>query len=430
MIKAKPRTAIDFKNISTYAKSSFWKNPVECATNGQFSKSLEIQPRDPVTMSSRDSVLLRNGRVLSADGEIVVRDLHLRDGVISEDLESAAVTLDCTDLLVLPGIVDVHGDAFERELMPRPGVGVDFPVAMASVDAQLLANGISTAFHGLTISWEPGLRSLDAGRQFMKRFASSRASFRADHRVQLRWETFAHAAVNDVVGWMAMDPNPAVAFNDHTTSTLNKIASGQHQKLDQWSQRAGMTPQDYIAAVEDVAALAPCTPSKIATIAEVARLNDVVLLSHDDRTLKDREEYRALGADVCEFPLTMEAASSAIEHGEPTVLGAPNVMRGGSHTGALSAEDAIRDGLCTILASDYFYPSLMAAVARLVDRGVTGLEAAWALVSKNPAAAMGLTDRGSISPGKRADLILVDFADHPQVIATIVEGKIALRLSA
>ena len=106
-----------------------------------------------------------------------------------------------------------------------------------------------------------------------------------------------------------------------------------------------------------------------------------------------------------EFPLTIEAASSAIEHGETTVVGTPNVIRGGSHTSALSAADAIRDGFCTTLASYYFYASLVAAVDRLVNRGVTGLEEAWALVSKNPAAAMGLTDRGSISSGKRADFV-------------------------
>ena len=134
-----------------------------------------------------------------------------------------------------------EGDAFELELHPRPGVDIPFPIAMGSIDRQLLANGIATAFHGLTISWEPGARSLAAGRRFMDGLQALRPGLTVDHRVQLRWETFAHDAIDDVARWLGRHPTPAIAFNDHTTSTMAMVGVGSQRKLDKWAQRAGVT---------------------------------------------------------------------------------------------------------------------------------------------------------------------------------------------
>ena len=381
-------------------------------------------------MPTNNGLSLCNGQALTPAGALEVGDVHVRDGVIAAGATDGAESIDCCGALVLPGIVDVHGDAFERELMPRPGVEIDFNIAMASVEAQLLASGITTAFHGLTISWEPGARSLEAGRRFMDRLEGIRPIMLIDHRVQIRWETFAHHAVDDVCAWLTRKPAPAIAFNDHTSDTMRKVSAGEHKKLEQWAHRAGLTTSQYLALVDEVSTCAPHVPAKIAQVAAAAREAGAVMLSHDDRLVTDREGYRALGAGIAEFPLTRDAAKDAIAHGEPTVLGGPNVIRGGSHTGAVSAQEAIAEGLCTILASDYYYPSLLHAVSRLVKQGGIPFADAWARVSGNPAAAMGLNDRGSIRPGNRADLIVVDFGDVPQVVAVVAAGRLVFQTTA
>ena len=370
------------------------------------------------------SVPLKGGQVLTPAGTFEPGDIAIADGQIVESTGGDAVEIDCRGLHILPGIVDAHGDAFESVLSPRPGVGMDFAIAMKSVDRQLLAHGITTAYHGLTISWEPGARSLDAGRRFMESLPKLRPHFGADHRVQIRWETFAHDAVADVAAWLAEEPGPALAFNDHTTSTLEKVKQGNHTKLGQWSSRAGLTPAEYLAEVDRASARAPDVPGKILELSECAVRHGAVMLSHDERTVDERQASRKLGVDVCEFPLALDVATDAAAHGEHTILGGPNVIRGGSHMGALSAEDAIGDGLCTVLASDYYYPSLFHAAERLVDRGVRDLAGAWALVAKNPAEAMGLTDRGVIEPGRRADLVTLDCSGPWRLRHTITGGKV------
>lgn len=370
------------------------------------------------------AVSLLGGQVLSAHGEIATGDVHIADGRIVERPTAGAARIDCRGCHVLPAIVDVHGDAWEHEVQPRPGVDIALPIALPWVDRQLLANGITTAFHGLTLSWEPGARSLDAGRRFMDGLSAVRSRLTVDHRVQLRWETFAHETIADVLRWLGQRPTPVLAFNDHTTATMEKVAAGKTPKLGQWAQRAGLTPPQYLAMVEDVSGRGPQVPARIAEVAAAGRRHGAVMLSHDERTLDERHANRALGMTVCEFPLEVPVAADAVAAGEHVVLGAPNVIRGGSHTGAMSAEDAIRDNRCSVLASDYYYPSLLHAIERLVGRGVLPLAQAWPLISTNAAASMRLDDRGRISPGLRADVVVIDTSGLWRPVHTIAAGRV------
>ena len=149
-------------------------------------------------------------------------------------------------------------------------------------------------------------------------------------------------------------------------------------------------------------------PASIERLAAAAVASGVPLLSHDDTSPERRRWFRALGCRLAEFPTTVETAEDAASHGDDVVLGAPNVVRGGSHTGWIDATEMIARGLCSVLASDYYYPAPLLAAFTLVKRDVLPFAQAWALVSQTPANAVELNDRGQIAPGRRADLIIVD----------------------
>ena len=369
---------------------------------------------------------ISGGEILSGDG-LRSRNLRLEGGrvvALNETPELGDRIFDASGLLVLPGIVDLHGDAFERQIMPRPKVRFAHDLALMDTDRQLIANGITTAYHGLTLSWEPGLRSLRAGREFVAALRANRRHLACDTRLHIRWETFALDAVDEVRDWLEAEPDPVLAFNDHTTQSY--IGRTSTDKLNEWAGRAGITAEEYAAMLEEVwSRAAEVEPAK-ARLAEVATAAGAAMLSHDDMTPDMRRAYRALGCHVAEFPLSLETASDARDAGEHIVLGAPNVVRGGSHNNALNAADAITAGLCTILASDYYYPALVQAVFRLVRERGLNLADAWPLVSRNPALAAGLDDRGELSPGQRGDAILVRAQAHApaQVVATIVAGQL------
>lgn len=375
-------------------------------------------------MKVTSTTTLKGGMVLSPNGELETRDLNIVDGTIVDATPRNAREIDCSGYHVLPGIVDVHGDAWEAVVHPRPGVDIDLSVAMRSVDRQLVSHGITTAYHGLTLSWEPGPRSLDAGRRFMDGLERLHPYFISDHRVQIRWETFAHDAIDDVLRWMGQSPQPALAFNDHTSGTLDALKDGADPKLEKYARRTGHTVEEYLELARPIAARAPDVPDKIRYVAEAARSHNVPILAHDEVMLDQRLENRALGMSVSEFPMTTAVAADATAHGEHVVMGAPNVIRGGSHLGNLSAQGAVEDGICTILASDYYYPSQLVAMERLVTQGVKPIEEAWDLISKNPAESMGLTDRGGLESGLRADVVVVECSNPWRVVHTIAEGRV------
>jgi alpha-D-ribose 1-methylphosphonate 5-triphosphate diphosphatase len=368
-----------------------------------------------------EKLRITGGRVLlRSDGEQVV-DVSLDDGRIAGIGKAGRGSeIDARGLLVLPGIVDLHGDAFERQLQPRPGVGFAADVALHDTEAQLLANGITTAFHGVTLSWEPGLRSLSAWQMLLDALEARR--WTCDMRVHMRWEAYNLDALEIALADIAAGRVHLLAFNDHTPPILRKIKDPVVGA--KYSERAGMKVDDFRALAEQVGARAPAVPAALERLAAAARDAGLPMASHDDETIATRQSFRARGARICEFPMAEEVGQEARAAGDWVVMGCPNVVRGGSHLGWTSAAHMAEAGICRVLTSDYFYPAMLRAALLLAGGGVFDLPRAWALVSTNPAAAAGLADRGAIAEGLRADLVLVDPA-IPRVIATIAGGRIA-----
>ena len=364
---------------------------------------------------------IEGGQIL-LDGEFVEGDLGIDAGQIGA-AGPARASIDASGLLVLPGIVDLHGDAFERQIQPRPGVDFPMGLAVAETEAQLLANGITTAFHGVTLSWEPGLRSAQTWAALLDALDAARPRSACDMRVHLRWEAFNLAALDMALADIAAGRVHLLAFNDHTPAILRRV--GDPVTAAKYSDRAGMSVEAFRTLTEAVGARGPEVPDAQHRIAAAARIAGLPMASHDDDTIEARDHFRTLGARICEFPMAESVARAAVAAGDWVAMGSPNVVRGGSHLGWASAAVMAEAGLCRILTSDYFYPALAQAPFVLAARGVLSLAAAWALVSTNPATAAGLTDRGTLALGNRADVVLVEPGPLPRVVATIANGTMS-----
>lgn len=365
---------------------------------------------------------ITGGQVLLPSDGLQSIDLSIQNARIDrlDATPADGKRVDASGLLVLPGIVDIHGDAFERQVQPRPGVDFPVDVALADTEAQLLANGITTAFHGITLSWEPGLRSVTQWRKLLDGLDAR--PWTCDMRVHLRWEAYNLDALDTALADIEAGRVHLVAFNDHTPAILKKTADPVAGA--KYSDRAGMTLAEFRALTERIARRSDQVPGALERIGAAARGAGVALASHDDATIATRQEFRARGARICEFPMAEEVGQFARDEGDWVVMGCPNVVRGGSHLGWASAARLAEAGICNVLSSDYFYPAMLRAALILAGRGVLDLPRAWALVSANPAAAAGLKDRGTIAEGMRADLVLVDPA-QPRVVATIAGGRLA-----
>jgi alpha-D-ribose 1-methylphosphonate 5-triphosphate diphosphatase len=343
---------------------------------------------------------------------------------VGSDHGYSSPAIDADGLLVLPGIVDLHGDAFERQMMPRPGVDFPIDVALIDSDRQAISNGITTVYHATTWSWEPGLRSADNARRLLEAIEAMRPQLAADTRFHLRQETYNLDAEAEIVEWLAEGRVDLLAFNDHMDSTVASLA--KPQKRSRMVERTGLSGEAFDRLVEQVVSRAHEVPASIARLAQAARAANVRMLSHDDESPEMRKGFRSQGVGIAEFPVNEETAREAARAGDFIVFGAPNVVRGGSHTGWTKASDMIAKGLCSVLASDYYYPAPLLAAFRLAADGVLPLAEAWRLISSAPALAAGLTDRGTLAAGQRADVLLVDgtLPLRPRIVAVIAAGRL------
>ena len=358
--------------------------------------------------------------ILEASLRIAGREI----AAVGTDNGHGAPGIDAGGLLVVPGIVDLHGDAFERQMMPRPGVDFAIDVALADSDRQAISNGITTVFHGTTWSWEPGLRSADNARKLLEAIEQLRPQLAADTRFHLRQETYNLDAESEIIDWLGQGRVDLFAFNDHMDSTVASLT--RPLKRSRMVERTGLTHEAFDQLLQSVITRSHDVPASIARLAQAARAAGVRMLSHDDPSPAMRQSYRALGVTIAEFPVNEETARDAAAASDFIVFGAPNVVRGGSHTGCTSASDMIAKGLCSVLASDYYYPGPLLAAFRLAADGVRPLADAWQLISSAPARAAGLADRGTLATGQRADILLVDDTVplRPRIVAVVVAGRL------
>ncbi|MCK0150398.1 alpha-D-ribose 1-methylphosphonate 5-triphosphate diphosphatase [Marivita sp. S6314] len=363
---------------------------------------------------------LTGAQVLGPDGWTEA-PLTLADGLVQDSEVKRHV--DLSGYTVLPGIIDVHGDGFERHMAPRRGALREAENGVIACASELAANGITTAVMAQFFSWEGGIRSPDFAEHVFDSVAKAQPRVEIDLRAQLRFETH---LLDDIARAEAMIDRfgiDYVVFNDHLPHT--RLAEGRKPpRLVGQALKAGRNPDAHFAFLLDLHARSPDVPEAMDALTRRLAQKGVVFGSHDDHTPDDRAIWSARGATVSEFPETREAAQAARADGAHIVLGAPNVVRGASHAGNIAAADLIADGLCDALASDYHYPSPLRAALRLDELGICDLAQAWRLVSQGPARLLRLSDRGDLMPGQRADVIVLDRSSR-RVMATIAAGRVA-----
>jgi len=365
------------------------------------------------------------------DARVVVRD-----GLIAEAGPApagSAADLDGRGLLCVPGLIDVHSDALERERAPRPGVHLPWDFAVTSLEGRLSAAGITTAFHGAGFQDKTTggvTRSVRTASEICAAvtarsltpapLADHRILYRLDARSPAGAEALA-AALDGLSAAAAARSLPLVSHEDHTPGQgqyadrryLERYVAG----TDGLSAAAAVRRVDEVIAERD--AHLPALERNLAWLGSLALAGRIRLVGHDLDSPAAVAALRARGGSVAEFPTTADAARAARETGIPVVMGAPNVLRGESHSGNVSAAELVGLGLVTALASDYLPSGLLASAFTLATRGLVTLAAGIGLVTSGAAAAAGLSDRGSLAPGLRADLALVDdSASWPVVRAT------------
>jgi alpha-D-ribose 1-methylphosphonate 5-triphosphate diphosphatase len=357
---------------------------------------------------------LTGADVLLAEG-FAREALSLVDGWIAA---SGGREIDLSGYRILPGIIDLHGDGFERHMAPRRGA-VDHPLAgLAGLDAECGAAGITTAVLAQFWSWEGGMRSPEFAATLAETLAG--AETLTDMHMQLRVETHMIDTLDAMTDLVSRFGLGYVVWNDHLPHA--QLAAGKRPPgLTGQALKAGRSPEAHERLLQALHANGPEVADSVVGVSARLKALGVRMGSHDDHTPDDRLRFRALGADICEFPETMEAAETAHAAGEPVIMGAPNVVRGGSHSGKVPAEELVAAGLVDALVSDYHYPTIARAALKLSAR--IGWPAAWALVSTGPARIMGWTDRGRIAEGLRADLVIMD--ETGRIGGTISGGRVS-----
>ncbi len=351
------------------------------------------------------------------DGHVVIRD-----GLIAEigTGPTAVASEDLGGDYLLPGLVDIHTDHFEKHVYPRPHVRWDMMRAALAHDTQIIGAGVTTVFDSISVGSSddnPHRAEILGPMIDALEEAQARGMLRAEHLVHLRCEisveetpalTEAHVSRDIVRVMSVMEHVPGVRQSRDISHYLKRAMA-----------RTGETEaQTRIRMAEMIAQKGAVGARVRPQIVALAHQHGLPLMSHDDTEVGHIDEALAEGITISEFPCTIEAARKARAAGMTIVAGAPNVLRGGSQSGNVSVADLISEGLVDILASDYVPRSMLDAAFMVAFDGrfADDLPAAVAMVSLHAARAGGLTDRGAIAPGMRADLLQVGMFDtHPFV---------------
>ena len=382
--------------------------------------------------------IIYNGKIILENKLLTDHAIIIEDDIISQIIPVEKLVdypeenkINAKGGFVAPGFIDIHSDYIEGIVSPRPTSMMDVNIGLREAEKILISHGITTMFHSLSFYGEDifehkPMRSPSNVQKLVDAIDQTHHEWHLiRHRLHARFEIDNIEEVDRLIDNIKADKVHLLSFMDHTPG------QGQYRDLEVFRETLkgyrNISDSDVQTVIKNRQNRASLTIEKMKEIADIAINKGIAVASHDDDELSKIDLVKSFGTTISEFPITLEVAKKAKEVGLQTVAGAPNVLLGGSHSGNLSAAEAIEQGYINILCSDYYPASLLHAVFNLHETNSMPIHEVFRLVTINPARAVRIDhELGSIQPGKKADLIIIERMDdgYPMLTMTMVNGTV------
>ncbi|RCW69689.1 phosphonate metabolism protein PhnM [Saliterribacillus persicus] len=382
--------------------------------------------------------IIHNGKVVTEksilkDHAVIVQGEKIQAIIQENEVNNYpdAKRIDARGGYISPGFIDIHSDYIETVASPRPSSVMDFNLSLREAEKILINQGVTTMFHSLSFYRKEKItrkhvRYPDNMQKMIDTIHDTHHQLHMiRHRLHARFEMDNIEGIDQLIENIKADKVHLLSFMDHTPG------QGQYRNLEIYRENIkghrNISDEEVNVLLAERKSTELLTIEKITEVAELARTKGIAIASHDDDNTKKLELVKSFGTTISEFPITLEIARKAKEYGFYTIVGAPNVLLGGSHSGNLSAAAAVEYGCADILCSDYYPAALLHAIFELHDQKGIDLHKIFMMVTLNPAKAVCLDNElGSIKVGKKADLLVIErMGDgYPMLTATMVNGEL------
>jgi alpha-D-ribose 1-methylphosphonate 5-triphosphate diphosphatase len=371
--------------------------------------------------------VIRSTNIL-IDGKFQSADIVIKKDTISRiaPYKSLDVAIDFGDKRVVAGFVDLHGDAIEKEIEPRPGARFPTSMAVVELDKKLSMAGITTMFHA--VGFNDGElskgRGTEQSRELIEEiYQANRQYLGVDNLIHARFEITSESSLETVKELIEAKKINLLSIMDHSPG------QGQFKTLEAWKKYFLKTYTINEDEVEEYLERKASKDQKsvVEDLVSFSISHQIPVLSHDDDCLEKLNTLKDLGVSFSEFPLSLEVATNAKKMGIKTGMGAPNVVRGGSQSGNIAAALLIKEGVCDYLCSDYHPASMLLSPYKLQEELDLSLEEGFAMISSTPAKLAGLDNKGMIKEGYLADIVIIDETHIPKVVMTFKDGEVVYK---
>ena len=383
-----------------------------------------------------NSFIIKNATVVTPNEVLNNTSVLIEHGIISHiaeqiDEKYASKVIDAGGDILMPGIIDIHTDAMDAEIVPRTGADIPIAIAFRELERKMSGCGFTTVYHSMHLGYENAeihsKSKYTRDEVFETVYKASKGGTLINNKIHLRFELSGVKAYDACINLMHKGYIALLSVMDHTPG------QGQISKEQavQFMKKLGHSETDALKMVEEKLNQPIIKGEQLEALINHAQKLHIPVASHDDDTVEKVNYMHSLGVNICEFPITMETALHAEKIGMHVVGGASNILRGGSLSGNLNMKEAVLVGAVDSLCSDYYPPAILHAIFKLYNETALKLHEVVNLATINPAKAAGIHNHtGSIETGKDADLIIVKLVDDiPMVTHTIVKGHIVAQAS-
>lgn len=368
--------------------------------------------------------IIRSKNVL-VDGKFQPADITIQGKYITSinPYKSIDVAIDLGSRRIVPGFVDLHSDAIEKEIEPRPGARFPAKMAVVELDKKLSMAGITTMYHAIGFNDEELQkgRGTEQSQELIEEiYEANQSKLGIDNFIHARFEITSHSSINIIKKLIQENKVNMLSIMDHSPG------QGQFKTMEKWKK---YHLKSYQISEDEVDAYikSKASKDKVGVVEDLVKFGlsyNLPILSHDDDCSDKLNTLKKLGISFSEFPLSVEVAKRAKEMGISTGMGAPNVVRGGSQSGNIAAKELIQEGVCDYLCSDYHPASMLLSPYRLKEDVNLSLEDGFAMVSTMPAKLANLGDRGELKENMLADIAVIDESHFPKVVLTFKNGEV------